>query len=308
MSALPVFKNSVLDMAQQMLCDGEIGDAVNSLVVGTRRLRDLMSPDDWNRFAGSEVRRHPTTRLIHQSPYTRRAFEKPRGYAGDAETLDFAYGCARLPEGTTKLGAQIYGFELQTSGSRSARARRDLLASMVDNVADQKRFPRVLSIACGHLREAQISKAVRDGLVGEYVAFDQDRLSLSFVDQEYRYACVKTISGSVRSLLTRRIEFSDFDFVYAAGLYDYLSEPVATKLTGLMFSMLASGGRLLVANFAPEWECIGYLEAFMDWHLIYRNEPEMEDLAKAIPEQEIRSLRTFRDPYQNIALLEIHKL
>src|SRR5262245_23074462 len=332
-----------------MLGDGRIGEAVNELVAGTRRLRDLMDPEDWGRFAGAECRNHPTTGLIHQSPYTRRAFEKPRGYPGDAEILDFAYGCARLPEGTTLLGARIYEYELQTSGSKSARARRDLLASMVDEVAAQRHLPRVLSIACGHLREAQISQAVRDGRVGEYVAFDQDPLSLALVNREHRhgyheqryddheqrygdheqyerdheqrygdhrqyerdherhYGCIKTIEGSVRSLLARRIEFSGFDFVYAAGLYDYLSEPVAAKLTGLMFSMLASGGRLLVANFAPEWECIGYLEAFMDWHLIYRNETQMAELARVISEQEVSSLRTFRDQYENLVFLEVHK-
>jgi hypothetical protein len=273
-----------------------------------------MAPEEWGRFARAECRIHPTTGLIHQSPYTRRAFEKPRGYPGDAEILDFAYGCARLPEGTTELGARIYEFELQTSGSKSARGRRDLLAAMVDEVASQKPLPRVLSIACGHLREAQVSQAVRDGRVGEYIAFDQDPLSLALVDREHRHgdkergiSCVRTVEGSVRSLLARRVEFSGFDFVYAAGLYDYLSEPVATKLTGLMFSMLAPGGRLLVANFAPEWECIGYLEAFMDWHLIYRNEAEMVELARAIPDQEVASLSTFRDPYQNLAFLEVQK-
>jgi hypothetical protein len=313
-SALPVSESSVLDIAQQMLADGRIEEAVHGLVAGTRRLRDLMPPEDWTRFARSECRSHPTTGLIHQSPYTRRAFEKPRGYPGDAEILDFAYGCAPLPQGTTPLGAQIYEFELQTSGSKSARARRDLLASMVDEVADQRRMPRVLSIACGHLREAQISEAVRSGRVGRYVAFDQDPLSLAVVDQqhrygdrEHRYGCVQTIEGSVRSLLARHIEFSGFDFVYAAGLYDYLSEPVAAKLTALMFSMLAPGGRLLAANFAPEWECIGYLEAFMDWHLIYRNESQMQELARNIPAQEVSSLSVFRDPYENLVFLEVHK-
>jgi hypothetical protein len=314
MSALPASDSSVLDVARQMLGEGRIEEAVNGLVAGTRRLRDLMAPDDWSRFARDECRSHPTTGLIQQSPYTKRAFEKPRGYPGDAEILDFAYGCARLPEGTTELGARIYEFELQTSGSKSARARRDLLAATVDDIANQRHMPRVLSIACGHLREAQFSQAVSDGKVGEYVAFDQDPLSLAVVDrqhrygdQEHRYGCVKTIEGSVRSLLARRIKFSGFDFVYAAGLYDYLSEPVAAKLTALMFSMLAPGGRLLVANFAPEWECIGYLEAFMDWHLIYRNEAEMVELARAIPDQEVSSLTTFRDPYQNLVFLEVHR-
>ena len=34
---------------------------------------------------------HPIWQLLMEDPYTRRAFEKPRGYAGDAVMLDFVY-------------------------------------------------------------------------------------------------------------------------------------------------------------------------------------------------------------------------
>lgn len=35
--------------------------------------------------------------LLHQDPFTYRAFSKPRGYAGDAVMTDYIYGLGSLP-------------------------------------------------------------------------------------------------------------------------------------------------------------------------------------------------------------------
>jgi hypothetical protein len=47
-------------------------------------------------------------RLIQEDPFTRRAFEKPRGYPGDAALLDYVYdgvnAAASLPVTTSNLG------------------------------------------------------------------------------------------------------------------------------------------------------------------------------------------------------------
>jgi len=85
----------------------------------------------------------------------------------------------------------------------------------------------------------------------------------------------------------------NLDLVYAAGLYDYLSQPLATRLTKTMFDMLRPGGKLQVANFVPDHPEVGYMETFMQWSLIYRTESQLEDVAKEIPAPEIADKRTF---------------
>jgi hypothetical protein len=128
-----------------------------------------------------------------------------------------------------------------------------VLAKTIDYVASEVTHPvQILSIACGHLREAQEPMAIREKSIGKLIAFDQDLLSLEVIERELDNCSVQTIQGSVTTLVRQKQSFENLDLVYAAGLYDYLSQPFATRLTKIMFDMLRSGGKLLVANFIPD--------------------------------------------------------
>ena len=72
----------------------------------------------------------------------------------------------------------------------------------------------------------------------------------------------------------------------------------------VMFEMLRSGGKLLVANFVPH-KSIGYMESFMQWQLIYRSVAEVEAFANEIEPSQIASQRTFFDEHSNIVFLEL---
>jgi extracellular factor (EF) 3-hydroxypalmitic acid methyl ester biosynthesis protein len=113
------------------------------------------------------------------------------------------------------------------------------------------------------------------------------------------------VRGSVRGVLAGKVAYKDLDLAYAAGLYDYLADPVAIQLTARLFAMLRPGGRLLVPNFNQSLRDMAYLEAFMDWWLIYRDDGDMARLLGAIPESEIAGERLFRDRHGNITFLEV---
>ena len=98
-----------------------------------------------------------------------------------------------------------------------------------------------------------------------------------------------------------------FDFVYAAGLYDYLPQRHAQKLTKCMFSLLRPQGKLLVANFLPNIHDVGYMETYMAWQLIYRTREELSDVAALIPEDEMQAQRTFIEDNHNIVFLELSR-
>ena len=218
--------------------------------------------------------------------------------------LDYIYSGVAPPE-TTPLGLEVFQSTTRLPNGQSVVSRRDTLASLIDDVAAERRRPRILSIACGHLREAQRSTALSTGMIGELIALDQDQESLAIVEAEQARHGVTVLHSSVRSLLTGRISLSGFDLVYASGLFDYLSDAIATRLTSRMFDMLAPGGKLLLVNFTPDNHGRGYMETFMDWTLIYRDEEGLAGLCCDISPQVSSRAKIFRDPSRNIVYLEM---
>jgi SAM-dependent methyltransferase len=188
------------------------------------------------------------------------------------------------------------------------RERRRRLTSLIDRVAREQARPRILSLACGHLREAQRSQAVRAGEVGEIVAVDQDKESLDLVVREQGSHRITPVHASIRRFLADPTIYGDFDLVYAAGLYDYLDDGVARLLTLSMFAALRPGGRMLVANFAPSLRDIGYMESIMDWRLIYRDDADVARLAAdALPAERVCEQTISRDNHGNVVYLTVRK-
>ncbi|HEY2587045.1 MAG TPA: hypothetical protein VGI81_14965 [Tepidisphaeraceae bacterium] len=297
----------MLDECYRLLTSGQVRAGMDLLMDRLSRLRRAHGSEQWDVVFLAEAIRHPISRLIWQDPFTDHSFRKPRGYPGDAALLDYIYGRTGIPEGTSELGEAIFQVNRDRQAPRSVRSRAQILARAIDEAAARFDSPRILSIACGHLREAEMSSAVMDGRVGELIALDQDPLSLAEVDRAYGAKGVRPVQQSVRNIIAGKTDYRDLHLVYAAGLYDYLSDRVAARLTELMFDMLAPGGSLLVANFAPCVEDLGYIESYMGWKLIYREPEQMTALAAGIPSSQWKSHRLFWDEHESIIFLEITK-
>jgi SAM-dependent methyltransferase len=231
------------------------------------------------------ARSHPVAAVLLEDPFTRWSFDKPRGYSGDAHLLDFIYGHPNVDEAVNQAsprGRSLYDFTSNASSSVAVRERRDILTRQVDEVTSSRGADaEVLTIAAGHLREAESSKALNGETIKRWVALDQDPLSVASIYAEYSGSSVQPTQGSVLEILTGQKTFGEFDLVYAAGLYDYLSFSVAVKLTRHCLKMLKPGGVFLFANFSDEVAVDGYMETFMNWALLLRSEAEMWRIADA---------------------------
>ncbi len=265
-------------------------------------------PDAWPAFR-VECLAHPLRNLLHADPFTWRAFSKPRGYAGDAVMMDYIYSMGETTsaaQATTPLGRAIFRYMDTRPSARAVRFRRGLIGRMLDQAANRP-DARVLAVAAGHLREVELSMAARERRFAEFIAFDQDEASLAVVNRDYARFGVKTQQGSVRHILAGKAALGRYDFIYAAGLYDYLSAPVAAAFTRKMFQMTRPGGTLLIPNFLTGIRDVGYMESFMDWDLIYRDHSHMYEIAMSLPLDQISAIELFNDPDDTIAFLTVTK-
>ena len=270
-----------LDRAECYLLDGDIESGMGLMAECLRRIRSVLEPDEWKDYINDVCATHPIAALIYQDPVTSRAFRKPRGYPGDAVTIDYMYGFEdeRLaPRRMSEMGRQIYRYVCMRPAPVAVRERRRVVADLIDILASRIEKPRILSLAAGHLREADLSSALRQGAVGELVALDQDPESLAVVEKEYSRYNVTPVCSDVRTLFNDSEHLGQFDFVYATGLFDYLRPRTAARLVRRMLAMTRPGGQVLVPNYAPNISDVGYMEAFMGWNLVYRNEDDLRDL------------------------------
>ncbi|MFS8148426.1 methyltransferase [Rhizobium sp. R635] len=231
------------------------------------------------------IQAHSSAEILQQCPFTRWSFEKPRGYSGDAGLIDFIYGHPAVAEEvarSTPLGLDIFEYTINAPGPVAVRERRDILTRYVDDTAARTGSDtEVLAIAAGHLREAEASTALAEGRLKRWVALDQDPQSIGSISSQFHGTSVEPIDGSVRGLLARKHQIGTFDLIYAAGLYDYLTDKVAIRLTQICMDMLKPGGVFLFANFSDEMADDGYMESYMNWELLQRSEADMWRIANA---------------------------
>jgi hypothetical protein len=301
--------NLVLDDAHDAIVYRHDVDAgMTGLIEGLWDLRASCPLATWKSLQPTALR-HPLRDVLHSDPFTRWGFEKPRGYPGDALLLDYTYGHGPFVKQTIAqaplVGKRVHEWLMTYSGAAGIRHRRQLLAGKIDETAAVKPQPHILSIACGQLREALLSQAVQRGAIGRFIAMDQDEESLKEVRLNHPDGMIEAICCAVKDLLTQPRDWGRFDFIYAAGLYDYLPPPIAEALAALTFGMLKSGGRLLISNAINTVKDAGYMELYMDWWLIYRNAQEVSSCVSRLPAQDVEGVRRWDTPY--FVYLEVMK-
>ena len=295
--------------AMQAFKDNHTSEAVDIARAALTKMR-TDAGDEWAAVI-KLLRETELFKLSQLCPFTKHSFTKPRGYPGDALLLDWIYQDFRLqPKPAVNSLSSVFYSKMSACPAATAVVwRKRHLANLIDDIARQTPKARVLAVASGHMREADLSIALQRGLIDELVALDQDPLSLSEV--ETRYASqgmpIKPMEASIRDLIAGRTKVSDFDLIYSAGLYDYLDDKVAKRLTAVLFTALRPGGRLIVTNFLKGTQDTGWGEAFMDWFLIYRDQADIEAFADDIPNEQIARLHQYQCPTGSIGYVSIRK-
>jgi hypothetical protein len=296
----------LLDVTQEQLLKGKqpVAVTIGRLMSGLTEARSRMTAWDWKKLTRGFVQRHPVHQVLLEDPFTRRAFEKPRGYAGDPETIDYTYGLNDL-SGVSELGRSILQCTANGAFARAARFRRDALARSIDDVASRSKGARILVLGCGHLREVHESRAVRENLIAEIVAIDHDPETLGCINGVFPSVVVRPAQQSILDLDLRMLGL--FDLVYIPGVYDYLWQGAARHVAECASSSVAAAGSLVVANVMPGVQESAYMEAVMDWWLVYRTTGQLVTVTQSVLRAEPMTLRVQTDPDEVLAIVEIRR-
>ncbi|NRB76271.1 MAG: response regulator [Verrucomicrobiales bacterium] len=234
------------------------------------------------------------------SPFLARVVEKPIGVPGDFGMLGQILG---NPLEGSSLYDRIFNSWILSCGAADAyRYRVNLLYREIRQKAEQAkregRTVRVLSMASGVAYEIQ--RYLEDPLEGceiEFVMVDFSTDTLKEAERQYRsfgtlpeMVKLEMHQSSVIDLANRSRGFSgaasdgayepdgEFDLVYCAGLFDYLSDRLIVKVISYLHGLLREGGRLAVSNFTVKNPIQSWMTLVMDWELIYRSEAQFIEL------------------------------
>jgi extracellular factor (EF) 3-hydroxypalmitic acid methyl ester biosynthesis protein len=242
-----------------------------------------------------ELQSHPLHGVLMEDPYLAHCFTKPRGYPGDAALIDLLYD-RKLPASASKRAADMFHVTTAFPAAEAVRLRREYAETVVSSAWQAGK--RICVLACGHFREGN-SLIGQD--LGQIVAVDQDGLSLDVVRRNYGdsiHIVEANVFSYLRSAASRK---EQFDLIYTLGLTDYLDDRAMRFLHRLMKACLAPSGTMLLANFVPFHVGTGWMDAVMDWQLIYRDEAQLAAYARETG----LSSRTWTDPTGCIAWCEM---
>ena len=249
--------------------------------------------------------------LVLCAPWVYRTIVKPLGYAGDYEMVNMMVGD---PLQGASLFAKVVNYCF--INQNAVVAHRNRINYLVEQLKDEalrlvnaNRPFRVLSIGCGPALELQ--RFVAQSPLAKNASFDLldfNEETLQYVSQALASAghrhghgavAMRTIRKSVFQLVkdgarsTQGSAASQYDFVYCAGLFDYLTDQVCRRLISLAADWLAPGGLLSVTNVSPENPSRYGMEHMLDWNLVYRDARQMRNL---VPDHWSEPSKVFSDP------------
>lgn len=243
-----------------------------------------------------------------QSPTLRRTFEKPRGYAGDYLMMEALYRNA--PSGDTALARWMDAWALALPGFEAVRFRRRLLSDLLRN-EHARGARRVFSVACGSAGEladtADLGFTAIDLLDQDGEAIEAATRGLAEAVGARPSPQVRVWPQAIRELFRPKpAPLRDpHDVIYSMGLYDYLQASTARRLTEHLWSGLRPGGLLAIGNFNDEHPMHHFIEVALDWHLVYRDPPDLLALTQSL--EDVQEAQVLTDPHGCLHLLLARK-
>lgn len=270
---------------------------------------------------------HELVPSYYPCPMHGRAYDKPLGYAGDYRLMEL--GQAEELEGESLYARFLHHLGQYCSFGRTVTARGATAREAVRELILHAQGPvRIVSLACGPAVEMRqlFATIERVPYPVELILIDQDEHALrdchdalaavlrrrfpdgSPVQLHCLHFSLRQIvapkKGAEAELV--RTVLHGVDMIYSMGLYDYILQPLARRIVTCLARMLRPGGRIFIGNLQRVPDCSWVMDYALAWHLVYRDENSMLDLASEVEPAPERACVT-RDATGHCLFLDVRR-
>lgn len=222
--------------------------------------------------------------------------QKPLGYPGDYAVQNYIidYHTDKYL-GNSSYQKLINHYTCNTPISKSNVRRKEFFKDKILDTLKQKDCARILSVCSGPMRE--LIELTEEGKIDKPLIFkciDFEERTLRYImdkigkieDEKRRFLKIEYIHRSIPHLIKNRglkEEIGKQDLVYSSGLFDYLTDNLASRFTQGLYALLASGGVLIICNASLNDSNVrSYYELLGDWIFYHRTKEQLLEWVKGI--------------------------
>jgi chemotaxis methyl-accepting protein methylase len=192
--------------------------------------------------------------------------------------------------GKTLFGKCMEKYFVSVPEAQAVRNRGLYLLEKIKSTAEGPARPiKFMSVACGPAMEVQLLMKSHAEMLHENVEFhfvDQDIEALKECQRAIGHIARQTDAKckfffhnwAIKNIIENGLPQKGFDLIYSAGLFDYLSDPVAQFAARQLYSALKNQGQLIIGNFDISAPNRFGMSLVTDWNLIYRTREDMSRL------------------------------
>jgi hypothetical protein len=228
---------------------------------------------------------------FHESYSVYHSFNNPLGYHGDYLLISHIYG--NRPCGNSILGLLIDKAILHYPEFQSVRKRYKILSDKILQIAEE--HDDDIDVTCLASGPAEEIRHVLDTMDTAILSrlqinlIDDDEYALAYSKEKItnhpRFNDLRNINyihANIVYILSgkQKLDLQQQDLIYSLGMTDYFKDATYIRLVRWVFAHLKLNGIVSFGNIKPDTIGQPFMQIFMDWKLIARSEPELQNIFK----------------------------
>lgn len=226
--------------------------------------------------------------LFVRGDYSKWTVEKPLGYAGDYQIIDYIYQNNPKTTGYHRLFDNYYQMTAMCVAVRNRK--EDFKRLILNYVRDNpKKQISILNLGCGACTDVkELLDLFKENNINKKIVFDcydNEKKAIECAKEKLKkYKKVNLVKvNPLRLIVAKKISRvfpRQYDLIYATGVFDYFERKLAVKLISNLRKALNKDGRLIVSNVRDKYSnpTFHYMDWAGEWELIYRTDEEFFDI------------------------------